>query len=476
MPIVSIAHKQSETRKAVSTQSGGCFGFMAGGGFFHGQYNDSKFVAYHLESKQQADRCEIVFADNALFPYHKFMTPNEWDAFLTENNFRDERRGTVSIHGYVVIEMQPEGYEQVGIPQDMFISGLFTARQLSHNQFDRWMDATTEDIHPMVAYALAELMMAADIHQHEGYMVRVQRQSSSNIDSTKFGIANLVNMIKYLRGDEDAIGYWGHEGGIIQRGRYKRDSQFLRGTEDFRTIWGWDSTLNMNSLIAPIDDDRPIINAGIFSPLYLQHVLNKEAGFEVLDVSNMKTNLTGERAVKGNDSYGMFNETRARFKKAYKVGQLVELRKDAVGLMTFAPAKLTQLISRAFQVHGNFNNNNSVTHPLVYGGVLPNRAVIEAIDKTRGEECIKLEMGTWVSPRMIKLVGVNEADGYVIEPEGNGSNRNITQNSIYQSANGTKALIRMYDMFDGEVRGIVLDDNWGVEERNFRPRDLTLVH
>lgn len=475
MPIVSIAHANN-TRREVETQSGGCFGFMAGSGFFHNHRRGTQWLAYHLESKLQADRCEIVFADNALFPYHKFMTPDEWEAFLDTQDFDKSRRSNRSTHGYIVIEMQPEGYEGVGIPQDMFISGLFTARQLSYGSFEAWMDATPENVHPMVAYALAEIFQRKD--NGEMLIYRRSRQSSSNIDSTKFGVANLRNMIKYLRGDEDAVGYWGHEGGILQRGRYKRDSQFSSETEGFMTVWGWESTLNMNSLIAPINDDKPLIHAGLFSPLYLQKVLNSAMGEDILDVSNMPAKTLDRKAVKGDAVYGMYNETRPRYKKLYKKGQVVELRRDAVGVVEYSSSVFTTLIGSAYTVSGNYQNNReTAAHPTVYAGVLPHRTAIECIDKSRGEECIKLEFGTWVSPRMIKLVGVNEADGIQIpEPETRNRNREVKMNFVYQTANGKKALVRMYDMFDGDVRAMSLDDAWGVDEINVRAHSMKLVH
>lgn len=440
MPIVTIVTKRDNTPARVEAASGGCFGFMASTGFFRDDRRDTQYVGYHIESGEQEKFCKEIFdGKNNLFPYHKYMTAAEFEALWGEGA-RDLRHGTVSHHGYVVVEMQPEGYEGVGIPQDMFISGLFTARNLnSWSLYKCVKPALNKKYHPMLAYVVAEMIQYEDAPNGSTLRFKRNRVSSSNIDTTAFGVKNLKNMFQLLTKGKSDVGYFGHEGGIIQRGGYKRDHNFSQTTDIKPGIFG-DIVMNMNTSSAPIDNDVQIINPYHFSPAYLGYVLNELLGAQVFDMSKM---LDRSYAVPNEQNKKMYFEMRdVRFRKSYRKGDVVEPRFDMLGEPRW--------VQKHGQVGGqmNVNRNNIKAFP-ENAGLVPVRTRIEKVDRKRGVECYLLENGTWVAARYIKMVGTHPNEG-VKAMEGE-----VQTNALYTAMYGGKkvtVIARTYDLFEGTVR------------------------
>ncbi|WWV92014.1 hypothetical protein [Escherichia phage PJNS034] len=461
MPIVTIVtNRNNSETKRVEAQSGGCFGFMASTSFFRDHRRDVEYVGYHMESSNQAKHCSEVFdGKNKLFPYHKFMTNNEFHAMFGEN-FVDTRHGTVSHHGYVVVEMQPEGFEGVGIPQDMFISGLFTARQLSYGLYPNMRDTIKKGVHPMMAYVISELIQWEDTSTALAAQLRWKRQrvSSSNIDSTAFGKKNLINMFNCLKGKKH-VPYFGHEGGIIQRGGYKRDHNFNTSADNrpgiYQTI-----TANMNTSSAPIEADEPIINPFHFSPAYLGHVLNELLGCEVFDMSKM-LDRQGMKVNPKSSVYKFYQMRDVKFRKSYRKGDMVEVRADMFGADQYINRHNTPLSNLVSYRHGENNTTNRV-------GFVPVKTHVEKVSVKNGVESVKLENGCWVSPRYIKTAGTHAVEGVKIQ-----AGTDTPVNALYTVRNSKEVYAaRTFDLFEASVRLIQVTGNSIGQEIIKRPRDL----
>lgn len=410
MPSVNVFFQQNPNNDTLSAQysNGGCFGFMAQGyNFFTGAKARTKWLSYRLENSEQEVNCQRLFdGNNPLFPYHRYMSSADYREWLTAQGIVSSQKLNelqLQDFGYIMIEMQPEGFENVGIPQDMFISGLFTARNVSHVSHTEeryaFLDAA---IHPMVGYALfkAVTVYSDTSNRYCRYGTRLQRESSSNLDMWTFDKANMLNLINCVNGREHTP-YFGTVGGIIQNDGYKRDRHY-EGTADETTSHVLREprvTANMNTTMSPV----PVTDASevLFFPTqytynYMATVLKELAGEPVLKAAE---DVPALAPFVNNDVYKtMFVETRPRFKKKYKVGDLVGPRKDSIGSNQYA----RELFSA-----GNFNSG--VNKPMITNGLVPLITEVEAVDDTRIES-VKLRGGTWVHPRMIALVSSKNSE------------------------------------------------------------------
>lgn len=461
MPIVTLVKPtDNNTRKRLESASGGCFGFMASTHFFKGDNEAVTHVAYHVEGETQGQYCKEVFdGKNKLFPFHKFMTVNEFNAFVGEG-VRDSRDHNPPTFGYVVVEMRPEEFSEHGIPQDMFISGLFTARNLTaYSGYHRLRKAVKG--HPILAYILGEVVATSEQDLPNTIAYVRQRRSSSNVDSTAFGILNLQNIYALLKGKKH-VALFGHEGGIFQRGGYKRDHNFSQGVDNFGGIYGT-IVKNMNTSIAAIENDLPIINPAYFSPMYFAHVVNAHLGAEVVigEKFNDRNGIAPQK-----DNMKFYKDTNPKAKKSYRKGDVVEVRADALGHASWT--------SRHANALGHaVSYRTTVKDFLARAGFVPVTTRVEKIDTKRGVECVKLTNGTWVAPRYLRLAGTNMKDEAPV------SAGEVPVCKLYtQTGRSDRVLAsRTYDLFDGTVRCVnVTEDTVNLgNEVAVRRRDLVEV-
>lgn len=482
MPRTTMLLAATETRPSlVQADSGGCFGYMASNTYFKGERERVSHLFYMLENQEQQAACSSLFDNNPIFPHHQYMTQAEYGQVIADAGCSMDSFQSADYHGLrgvICVTMRPEEYPE-GIPEDMFISGLFTARNTGgmHHGASRFLGAEL-NVHPMLMYVLSQIILSggidsSDTRAHNYLRSSQQRASSSNVDGLTFGSANFLNIYRAIKGEEHVALFQGTQT-IFERGGYKRDHQFQNGTDDDRvSMYGYQLARNMNSSLSPIDNDVRLIEPDQFSPMYLATVLEALCGEPVIDVTQIKLS----NGVKFGEYYSaqqaedepllprFLSDKRPRYKKSYKVGDVVTPRADAKGVKKITNSS----VASSAQMLGYTHQYGKSLRTSAYG-IVPNVTTVEAIDKTRVES-IKLTNGCWVHPRYIKLYSVSPAENII----GIDTDAPVQGDLVVHPVRGDM-LVRTNDPFERLIRCVSLSDtsrNSFGEEFSVQPNGLT---